>query len=85
MFFNVKKGPIQGSICFKLIPGLLVLIPLFKMALSMASSNRTKGSTSSCQNWCKITPEDGGIPKVAPSPPFPTNVVGMPTSKGVIP
>ncbi len=23
-FFNVKKSPIQGSICFKLVPGLLV-------------------------------------------------------------
>jgi hypothetical protein len=27
-FLNVKKGPIQGSICFKLVPGLLVPGPL---------------------------------------------------------
>jgi hypothetical protein len=32
-FLNVKKGPIQGSICFKLVPGLLVPVPLSKMAL----------------------------------------------------
>jgi hypothetical protein len=29
---NLKKGPIQGSICFKLVLGLLVLVPLSKMA-----------------------------------------------------
>ncbi len=29
----MKKGPIQGSICFKLVPGLLVLGPLSKVAL----------------------------------------------------
>jgi hypothetical protein len=32
--FNVKKGPIQGSIWFKLVPRLLVPRPLFKVALS---------------------------------------------------
>jgi hypothetical protein len=32
-FFNLKKGPIQGSICFKLIPGLLVPVPLSKVIL----------------------------------------------------
>jgi hypothetical protein len=31
---NVKKGPMQGSICFKLVPGLLVLRPLFKVGMS---------------------------------------------------
>jgi len=29
----VKKGPIQGSICFKLVPGFLVPGPLSKGAL----------------------------------------------------
>jgi len=29
---NLKKGPIQGFICFKLVMGLLVLGHLFKMA-----------------------------------------------------
>ncbi len=29
----MKKGPIQGSICFKLVPGLLVLGPLSKVTL----------------------------------------------------
>jgi hypothetical protein len=33
-FLNVKKDPIQGSICFKLVPGLLVPGPLSKVALS---------------------------------------------------
>jgi hypothetical protein len=33
VFKNVKKGLIHGSICFKLVPGLLVLGPLSKMAL----------------------------------------------------
>jgi len=33
-FFNVKKDPIQGSICFKLVPKLLVLGTMSKMALS---------------------------------------------------
>jgi len=32
--FNVKKGPIQGSICFKLVPELLVPGPLSKVTLS---------------------------------------------------
>jgi hypothetical protein len=31
-FFNVKKGSIQGSICFKVVPGLLILGPLSKVA-----------------------------------------------------
>jgi hypothetical protein len=31
VFFNVKEGPIQGSICFKLVLGLLVHGPLFKV------------------------------------------------------
>jgi hypothetical protein len=34
-FFGVKKGPIQGSVCFKLVVGLLVLGPLSKVALIM--------------------------------------------------
>jgi hypothetical protein len=34
-FSNVKKGPIQGSIWFKLVPELLFLGPLFKVALKM--------------------------------------------------
>ncbi len=29
----MKKGPIQGSICFKFVPGLLVLGPLSKVTL----------------------------------------------------
>jgi hypothetical protein len=33
VFFNMKKGPTQGSICFKLVPGLLVPGPLSKVAL----------------------------------------------------
>jgi hypothetical protein len=33
VFLNVKKSPIQGSICFKLVPKLLVLQSLFKMTL----------------------------------------------------
>ncbi len=33
VFFNMRKGPIQGSICFKLVPGLLVPGPLSKVAL----------------------------------------------------
>jgi hypothetical protein len=32
-FLYVKKGRIQGSICFKLVPKLLVPRPLFKVAL----------------------------------------------------
>ncbi len=35
VFFNVKKGPIQGSICFKLVLELLVLLTLSKMALRL--------------------------------------------------
>jgi len=31
---HVKKGPIQGSICFKLVPGLLGLAPLFKVVFT---------------------------------------------------
>jgi hypothetical protein len=31
----VNKGPIQGSICFKLILGLLVLKPLSKVAFNI--------------------------------------------------
>jgi hypothetical protein len=34
IFFNVKKGSIQGSICFKMVLGLLGLGPLFKMTLT---------------------------------------------------
>jgi hypothetical protein len=34
VFFNLKKGPIQGSIDFKLVPRFLVLGSLFKMALT---------------------------------------------------
>jgi hypothetical protein len=36
---NVKKGPIQGSICFKLVPRFLVLGPLFKMAPNCAKGS----------------------------------------------
>jgi hypothetical protein len=32
----VNKGPIQVSICFKLVPGLLVLGPLSKVALKIS-------------------------------------------------
>jgi hypothetical protein len=34
VFLNVKKGSIQGSICFKLVLGLLGLGPLSKMTLT---------------------------------------------------
>jgi cytochrome c oxidase subunit IV len=34
-FFGMKKGPIQGSVCFKLVVGFLVLGPLSKVALIM--------------------------------------------------
>ncbi len=34
VFLNVKNGPIQGSICFKLVPELLVPGFLSKVALS---------------------------------------------------
>jgi len=33
MFFKCEKNRIQGSICFKLVLGLLVLRPLSKVAL----------------------------------------------------
>jgi hypothetical protein len=39
VFFNVKKGPIQGNICFKLVHELLVPAPLSKLALSMKCWN----------------------------------------------
>jgi hypothetical protein len=39
VIFNVKKGPIQGSICFKLVPTLLVPGPLSKVALNMTSTH----------------------------------------------
>jgi hypothetical protein len=32
-FLNAKKGPIQATICFKLVLGLLVFGPLSKVAL----------------------------------------------------
>jgi hypothetical protein len=35
VFFNVKDGSIQGSICWQLVPGLLVLAHLSKMTLSL--------------------------------------------------
>jgi hypothetical protein len=35
----MKKGPIQGSICFKLVLGLLVLGPLSKVILSTQTYN----------------------------------------------
>jgi hypothetical protein len=31
VFFNVKKGPIQGSIWFKMVAGLLITGPLSKV------------------------------------------------------
>jgi len=34
VFLNVKKSPIQDSICFKLVPRLLVLWPLSKVTSS---------------------------------------------------
>jgi hypothetical protein len=34
VFLNVKKGSIQGSICFKLVIGLLGLGPLSKVTLT---------------------------------------------------
>jgi len=67
----VKKGPIRGLIWFKLIPGAFGPCTLVESgAKSGASGNWTKGLASSYQNWCKISPEDGGIPKVAPFPSF---------------
>jgi hypothetical protein len=36
VFFNVKNGPIQDSILFKLVLGLLVLVPLSKVALNQS-------------------------------------------------
>jgi hypothetical protein len=35
VFLNVKKGSIQGSICFKLVPGLLVPGRLCKVAIKV--------------------------------------------------
>jgi len=35
VFSGVKKGQIKGSVCFKLVVGLLVLGPLSKLALIM--------------------------------------------------
>jgi hypothetical protein len=37
-FLNVKKGPIQGSICFKLVPELLIPRPLFKEDLILKNN-----------------------------------------------
>jgi hypothetical protein len=40
VLFNVKKGPIQGSIWFKLVPRLLVPGPLSKVALRSSVLNK---------------------------------------------
>jgi hypothetical protein len=38
IFSNVKKVQIQGSICFKLVPGLLVNEALSKVTLNTAKA-----------------------------------------------
>jgi hypothetical protein len=46
-FCDVKKGPIQGSICFKLVPGFWVPEPLSKVALSVIEFTNVKTDLSS--------------------------------------
>jgi hypothetical protein len=41
-FLNVKKGPIQGSIYFKLVPRFLIPISLSKMALKHVDDDYTR-------------------------------------------
>ncbi len=46
----MKKGPIQDSICFKLVPRLLVLRPLFKVAFKTPNKSNLHSRTSQSQN-----------------------------------
>jgi hypothetical protein len=49
--FNVKKGPIQGSICFKLVPELPVPGPLSKVTLSTRVLLQFFSQSAICNNF----------------------------------
>ncbi len=56
VYFNVKKGPIEGSICFKLVPGLLFPGPLFKVVLVRAHKKSSSQLPSGLPYWNRLLP-----------------------------
>jgi hypothetical protein len=54
----VNKGPIQSSICFKFIPGLLVVGPVSKVALSSTLLDYYTSCKMQCTNHLIIVGGD---------------------------